>query len=132
MATASLTGLALPAAKRSGSNYLDSKSNAQVAWGDLLMALIVPAGTRPLSRSFGSNIHRYIFEPNDNRTQTMIRYIIEQAAAKYAPMVKVANVAITSSAQTLNFVITFKMANDTTTYQDSVSFPQSAFFSTTR
>jgi phage baseplate assembly protein W len=132
MATSSLTGLALPAVKRSGSNYFDSKTNAKVAWGDLLISLIVPAGTRPLSRSFGSSIHRYVFEPNDSRTQTMIRYIIEQAAAKYAPMVKISNVAITSSGQTLNFVITFRMANDPTLMEDSVSFPQSVFFPTTR
>ena len=132
MATASLTGLALPAVKRAGSNYFDSKSDAVVAWGDLLMSLIVPAGTRPLSRSFGSSIHRYVFEPNDARTQTMIRYIIEQAAAKYANNVKISNVTIQSSGQTIKFVISFRMANDPTPQQESVSFPQSLFFSTTR
>lgn len=57
-----LRGLALPAIKGPG-GYFESKGEGDVAWGDLLLALLTPQGGRLMRRSFWSGVPDLLFEP---------------------------------------------------------------------
>ena len=129
---APLSGLALPAVKQNGSHYFDAKTGIAAAWGDVLMAVLVARGTRPLDRSFGSAIHRYLFEPNSGRTRQMLQYIVETTVAKYAPHVNVVKVLTNSNGQSLQLSVTFSMAHDPTPVEQSVDVPMASIMSLVR
>jgi phage baseplate assembly protein W len=81
-----LRGLALPAVRTVG-GYFASKNRYDTAWGDLLLAIFVPVGSRPGNRSFGSALHRVLFEPDVLQKQQMVRHIIDETAARWTPHV---------------------------------------------
>ena len=88
-----LRGLGLPALRVYG-GYFGSKNRYDVAFSDLLLAIFTPIGVRPMSRSFGSALHKMLFEPNVLEQVQRIQYIITETAAKWVPHVQIRQVLL--------------------------------------
>jgi len=118
--TTQLRGLALPALKGTG-GYFETKTSLDVAWGDLMNALLTPRGSRLMRRSFGSALHEQLFEPNTEDQQEIVDYIIREAAQEHCPHLQVRSVSVTKSESASNRVlvrVTFALLTDTSQVQD--------------
>ena len=110
-----LAGLALPASKTSPGGYFQSKSKYDVAWGDLLLALFVPAGSRVMRRRLGSSILEMLFEPLDSQLdQQEISFRVRDAIRQQAPHIRIERVQILDpqNPKTLSIAITFSLRED--------------------
>ena len=91
-----LRGLALPAKKTGTGGYFGSKSKNDVAWGDLLLALFVPRGSRVMRREVGSVLRSELFEPLDNEflDGESLEFHITDVLAAHAPHIIVHEVEV--------------------------------------
>lgn len=110
-AATQLRGLALPAL-RSPHGYAASKGPYDVAWGDMLLALFTPIGTRPMLRSFGSALHKVLFEPISPLTIQRIRYIVSETLTQWVPHVTLIAVSAVIEKAKIRLQITFRLATD--------------------
>lgn len=106
------SGLALPATRASG-GYFATKKGVDVAWGDLLLAIMCPIGGRFYNRSFGSGVSSAAFGPNDALLAEEMNRYIRDAAVRYVPRVKIMRVDITADSKVLNVTIAFSYAGTT-------------------
>jgi phage baseplate assembly protein W len=61
---------------------------------DLMHLILTPKGSRFYMPEFGTNLIKFIFEPNDGLTETGIKEGITDAVKKYLPNLKIDNVVI--------------------------------------
>ena len=61
---------------------------------DLMHLILTAKGTRFYMPDFGTNLLKFIFDPNDGLTESNIREEITQAVNKYLPNLKINNIAI--------------------------------------
>lgn len=90
-------GLALPLARSPG-GYFSSKLPLNLAWGDLLMALMTPVGSRPMRRSFGSQVSKILFRPDVVVDDPVVIYVVGEAAKQWCPQVNVTSIHVTPPA----------------------------------
>lgn len=116
-----LRGLALPALRDRG-GYFKSKDALEIAWGDLLMALLTPIGSRPMLRAFGSTLHRMLFDPT-MASALKIRYIVFETAQRWTPHVRVYGVSVNTEGREVEVKVTFGLrgSSDFVTRQVPVS-----------
>lgn len=62
---------------------------------DLLHLLFTDKGTRYYLPNFGTNLRRYIFQPNDTPTHEDIMTEIQDAVNTYLPGLKINNIEVT-------------------------------------
>lgn len=106
-----LRGLALPALRGPG-GFFASKNQFDVAWGDLLMAIFVPRGSRPMQRQFGSTLYDLLFDPIDIENE-IIEASVRDIAAQFCPQVLIRRVTIKNSAAGhIQVGIVFSLASD--------------------
>lgn len=118
--TTQLRGLALPALKGAG-GYFETKTALDVAWGDLMNAILTPRGSRFMRRSFGSALHEQLFEPNTDDQQEIVDYVIREAAQEHCPHLQIRSVSVYKSEVESNRVlvrVTFALLTDTSQIQD--------------
>lgn len=113
-----LRGLALPALRTAG-GYFASKGPADIAWGDLIVAVFTPVGSRPFRRQFGSTLHEVVFEPNDATTAATLEYVIKDAVKRQAPNVIVNGVVARADGRTVSLLIQFSRSDDRATLLQS-------------
>lgn len=113
-----LRGLALPAQKGPG-GYFQTKSARDVAWGDLMLALFTPQGSRPMNRAFGSVLHEQLFEPVSALVDGgVLDYVIRDAVTQYCPHIVIREVEILDSpSKSIHLVIKFALRSDSSTVQ---------------
>lgn len=92
-----LRGLALPATL-GPQGIFASKSAFDVAWGDLLVAVFTPRGSRPMNRLFGSTLYDLLFTPLDVEDE-IIEVSIREVAAQFCPHIVIQRVTLSSSTQ---------------------------------
>ena len=107
-----LRGLALPAIRTAG-GYFVSKQPDDVAWGDLIITLFTPIGSRLMRRQFGSALSTLVFDPSDATLQTDITTVIQAAAALWAPMVTIRGVTTTLNGKQVGVTVSFSRADNT-------------------
>lgn len=109
-----LRGLALPAT-RGPQGVFASKNAFDVAWGDLLLAVFTPRGSRPMDRSFGSTLYELLFEPIDIEDE-IIEVSIRAVAAQFCPHIVIRKVTLLNSAQgTVQVGVVFSLTSDQAT-----------------
>jgi phage baseplate assembly protein W len=111
---ATLSGLALPATRAAG-GYFATKTGVDVAWGDLLLAILCPIGGRVMSRSFGSDVPLAVFSQNDATLMDQLARSIRDAAARHAPHVSIIDVQTKTDKNTVNLTVAFAFGGDTVT-----------------
>lgn len=114
--TTKLRGLALPAKKGPG-GFFESKVAIDVAWGDLLLTLFTPAGTRVMRRDFGSVLREQLFEANSELNDPIIDHVIREAASDHCPQVVIRNVTVTREENRAQVQVSFSLRTDTSSVQ---------------
>lgn len=104
-------GLALPAIRTRG-GYFASKSPHDTAWGDLMLAIFCPIGSRFMNRTFGSGLHTVLFEPNSSDLSSRAAFVVQDAAQKHAPHVVILDVGVLSRGKSLFLKISFRLVDD--------------------
>jgi phage baseplate assembly protein W len=59
---------------------------------DLLLLLLTQKGERYYEPDYGTDLLKYIFEPNDNLTATDVEQDIKKTVSLYIPALKITNV----------------------------------------
>ena len=78
--------------------FLDlTKTDDEAIKSDLMHLILTNKGERFYNPEFGTNLRRYIFEPNDNITFSQIREEITDAVKKYLPNLTINEVIIEPS-----------------------------------
>ena len=113
MATQSLElkGLALPAIRTAG-GYFSVRDKYDVAWGDLLLAVLTPIGSRAMNRQFGSSLHLAVDDPNDPALAQMVDYAVRDAAAAWCPHIVVHDVQVAREEAGVTMSIAFGLTED--------------------
>ena len=106
-----LKGLALPAIRTAG-GYFSVRDKYDVAWGDLLLAVLTPIGSRPMRREFGSALHLAISDPNDPTTMQQVDYAVRDAAAEWCPHIRVYSVNLVQVTEGINLTVSFGLEED--------------------
>lgn len=107
-------GLALPLSRDNG-GYLASKAGDALAWGDLLTAIFVPAGSRPMRRSFGSRLNTLLLQPpRQQRNDPIVAYVVKNAVAAWCPGTVVDAVASAADGRVVRVLVNFHVAGQPT------------------
>lgn len=61
-------------------------------YSDLLLLLLTEKGSRYYNPEYGTNLYKYIFEPNDNITENIIVDDIKNTVSSYMPEISIKNV----------------------------------------
>lgn len=94
--------------------YLDLTTNtADAIKSDLMHLILTKKGSRYYKPDFGTNLLRFIFEPNDGLTHSMVTQDITDTVKKYLPNLSITNIGIVQSENnehvatvTINYTIT--------------------------
>lgn len=101
-------GLALPAVRTQG-GYFASKNPLQCAWGNLLVALYTPIGSRRMSRTFGSGLSTLLFRQGIQRNDPAVQIVVTGSAATWVPSVNITRVVTQVTKKAVNVGITFNV-----------------------
>jgi len=88
-------GLDLPLAKSTTGWFAQTYTTAHAIRINLINLLLTRKGERPMNPRFGSNLHKVIFEPNDDTIQSKVDSVIRSAVNEYLPFVVIDNVGTT-------------------------------------
>lgn len=114
--TTQLRGLALPATKGPG-GFFESKTALDVAWGDLLLTLFTPVGTRVMRRDFGSVLREQLFDANSELNDPIIDHVIREAASDHCPQVVIREVSVVREDNRAQILVVFSLRTDTSRVQ---------------
>jgi len=112
-------GLGLPLRRIPG-GYFRGKDPLETAWGDLMIALFSPIGSRPFQRGFGSGLRDLLFEPNTPQVSAEVSQVVMEAAARWTPHVRVDFVNVQAEDDGVSVVIGFGLASDASVGQRKV------------
>lgn len=80
--------------------FLDlTNTDADAIKADLMHLIMTNKGERFYNPEFGTNLRRYIFQPNDGFTHNEIKEEIKEAVKKYLPNLTVNDVLVEESPQ---------------------------------
>lgn len=116
-------GLALPAIRTVG-GYFASKNRYDTAWGDLLLAIFVPIGSRPGKRDFGSALDTTLFDPDVLQSQQMVLQIISETAARWTPHVVIREVKVEIVDKSRKLWIAFGLQGEQFTDRRQILLPR--------
>jgi phage baseplate assembly protein W len=89
--------------------FLDlTVTDSQQIKSDLMHLILTRKGTRYYNPEFGTNLLKFIFEPNDGLTQSQIADEIKSVVKKYLPKLQINDVIITPS-ETNEHLVTVKI-----------------------
>jgi phage baseplate assembly protein W len=74
-------------------NYTDSKAIVS----DLMHLLLTNQGERLYNPNFGTNLRKFIFEPNDSKTKGDIKNHIQEVVKRYIPNLVINDVLVEDS-----------------------------------
>lgn len=78
--------------------FLDLNSDEDAAIkADLMHLILTKKGQRLYLPDFGTELLRFIFEPNDDLTLSMVKDEIKTVVKKYLPNLTVTNITVTES-----------------------------------
>lgn len=110
-----LRGLALPTG-RAGFRALDSHTAYDIAWSDMLIAVLTPYGSRAGNRAFGSRLYDLLYSVGQVDVST-VSYLVKSAVEQWCPHVKIRTVMVENTsrkAATLRIVFSLTESLDTT------------------
>jgi len=80
--------------------FLDlTTTDNQAIKSDLMHLILTRKGQRLYNPDFGTNILRFIFEPNDNLTFSEIKQEITDVVKKYLPNLQINEISVTESTE---------------------------------
>jgi phage baseplate assembly protein W len=78
--------------------FLDlTRDDAQAIRADLMHLLLTRKGERFYNPEFGTNLLKYLYEPNDSRTYSDIKFELKETVRKYIPNLNIDEIEINPS-----------------------------------
>lgn len=119
-------GIKYPFQNESDDNrYVDlNESYIDKMRSELLHIIFTPKGQRYRMPDFGTNLIKYIFEPNDESTWAGIKSEIKEQVAKYLPKVNFKNISIYKDEENENRVfadISYTVLKGMTEEEDNIN-----------
>ncbi len=74
-----------------------NQTDAEAIKADLMHLILTTKGERLYLPDFGTNLRRFIFEPNDNLTLSDIKGEVSEAVKKYIPNLKINEISVEPS-----------------------------------
>lgn len=105
------TGLAVPAVRIPGGIFA-VRNPYDTAFGDILLAILVPTGTRPMDRGFGSRLNTLLFGPKTSAANGTAKYIITEAISRLCPTVNLIGVETAITLEGFALEVTFSLVGD--------------------
>lgn len=87
-------GLTLPLSRGNNGYFQQGFDLLTQIKSNLTNLILTRKGTRPLNPTFGSEIHRVIFQPISNNNTIEIRAAVEQATKIWMPFITINNVNV--------------------------------------
>lgn len=79
-------------------NFIDlTKTDADAIKADLMHLILTRKGERLYLPDFGTNLLKFIFEPNDGITHSQIKLEITETVKKYLPNLQINEIAVDQS-----------------------------------
>ena len=100
-------------------------SRYDVAFSDLVIAVLTPLGTRPMRRGFGSAVHLTLFDPATLASQKQLTFAIRQVVARSCPHLYVADVSAFVDGSRIALGIKFGLLNEQATQERAVFITKS-------
>jgi phage baseplate assembly protein W len=100
-----------------------NQTNRDAIRADLLHLLLTNKGERLYLPDFGSDLKKYIFEPNDNITHSEIRDNLNETISKYIPNLTVNSIEFRNNEvqEAIIVELTYTVSEDTFTSTDTVT-----------
>jgi len=122
-------GIDLPITRSSTGWFAQTHTTAHAIRNNLINLLLTHKGERPMNPRFGSNLHKVVFEQNDDSIQEKIDGAVRTAVAEYLPFVVIdavqtARENIDVNIYRLKVLITYHIPN-VVGYQDLAFLVQS-------
>lgn len=93
-------GIRFPFKDSNDGNFIDlTRTDAEEIKSDLMHLILTRRGERLYLPDFGTNLLKFIFEPNDGLTQSGIKTEIQTTVKKYLPNLQINDVTIEESGQ---------------------------------
>ncbi len=93
MAIDTTYGLAYPLGKNP-LGLMHVSTGLDVVKSDLMILLLTNPGERVMLPTYGCNLRKYFFEPNDATTSAQVKEIISQAITTWEPRITVENITV--------------------------------------
>lgn len=75
--------------------FVDLDSDSQKAMkSDIMHVIFTPKGQKIRDPEFGTNLIKFIFNPNDNDSWSDVKNDIQEAVAKFVPNVKLSDIEV--------------------------------------
>lgn len=124
MAQGNTIGINFPFKDSQKGYYLDmTTTDAEDVRASLMHLLLTNKGERFMMPDFGSDLLKYVFEPNDSRTISDLKLDINTIVGKYIPNIQITDIVIENS-KLSNELITINIKYSTSdgiyTYSDEL------------
>jgi uncharacterized protein len=108
------------------SNFKLNYTTLDQAKTNIINLLLTHKGERFMQPDFGTNLRRYLFQPNNNQIQGELKSEILDAITFWLPYVKVENITVDNTIENIdqykiNITLTFSVTEDITEFT-SVTF----------
>lgn len=125
----SAVGIDLPITNSSTGWFSQTYTTAHAIRINLINLLLTHKGERPMNPGFGSDLHKVVFEQNDDTINEKVRTAVVSAVSEYLPMVVIDSVEISRKnadidTYMLKVLITYHIPN-VVGYQDLAFLIQS-------
>jgi len=110
MAQSNTIGINFPFIESKKGYYLDMTiTDAEDVRASLMHLLLTNKGERFMMPEFGTDLLKYIFEPNDTKTITDLKLDINTTISKYIPNMQINNIIINNNDEVNKETITIKI-----------------------
>jgi len=101
---------------------LNSNQKDRVA-SDILHVIFTPKGQRLRKPDFGTNLIKYIFEPNDGESWSGVKKEIQESVSKWVRGVKLNNIEVLSSEDGMSIYvrIDYSVQDGNSSYNNSIA-----------
>lgn len=89
----------------------------------IMHVIFTPKGQKLRDAEFGTNLIRFVFEPNDSISWEMVENEVREAVAKYVPNVTINNIEILKNEEEVSAIfvrIDYTVSNGFTSTTDSI------------
>ena len=100
-----------------------NKDDKSAIKSDLMHLLLTQKGQRYYLPDFGTDLYKFIFEPNDSITESSIRNELETQIKKYMPNLSITELEIIRDLDnhTARVIIDYKITDDVFTQNDTIT-----------
>lgn len=124
MAQGNTIGINFPFKDSQKGYYLDmTTTDAEDVRASLMHLLLTNKGERFMMPDFGSDLLKYVFEPNDSRTISDLKLDINSIVGKYIPNIQITDIVIensTLSNELITINIKYSTSDGIYTYSDEL------------